>query len=297
MKADQLQHMTVKELRSLAAQLGVAKASRLLKDELIAALSPKPAGGKKASEASPRAAKPAARPAPRRTRKRTSFTAPSGASSSSAVASSAPPQAAPAKPAVAATAPAGLAIPDQYGRDRLVLLVQDPHHIFAYWELRPETVGRAQAQAGGTGTPVLVLRTGATAEYREVDLRGGNYYLAVAPSGSYAAELALRDSNGHLHALAASNTVATPAPSVSTRIDEQWLGVDETFDELLELAGLPGQTRTFSSINAARLAERRLATWTWQESSTVPGPDTSWSSHSLSSHSLSSASLIRSGKS
>ncbi|MBA3937828.1 MAG: DUF4912 domain-containing protein, partial [Planctomycetes bacterium] len=200
---------------------------------------------------------------------------------------------APAKAAIAAAAPAGLAIPDQYGRDRLVLLVQDPHHIFAYWELRPETLGRAQAQAGGTGTPVLVLRSGGTAEYREVDLRGGNYYLAVAPSGSYAAELALRDSKGHLHALAASNTVTTPAPTVSTRVDEQWLGVDETFDELLELAGLPGQTRTFSSITVARLTERRQATWTWQDASTVPGPDTSWSSHSLSSHSLGSGSLVR----
>ena len=181
----------------------------------------------------------------------------------------------------------GLPIPDHYGRDRLVLMVQDPLHIFAYWELQAETVARAINDTHG-GDPVLVIHTSGNTETRSVDLRGGNYYLSVSADQDYEAELALRSTNGALHVLVRSNKVRTPAPSISQRSDEQWMGIENTegsFHELLELAGLPGQVAGANSVS--RLRDQRLATWNWQHSGV-----TSISSAVLSSHNRSSSARL-----
>lgn len=153
----------------------------------------------------------------------------------------------------------GLPIPDRYGRDRLVLMVQDPFHVFAYWEITPETLSRARDAAGG-GATVLLLETPSGLESREVDLAGGNYYLSVAPSTTYGAQLAIRDASGRLHVLAVSNKVQTPSPTVSARQDEAWMAVDETFGELLEIAGLPGAGgSSLARLSSAALQQRMVA--------------------------------------
>lgn len=300
MKPDDLPDLTVKELRELAEKKGVAKAAKLTKSELVAALKPLFKTAARAAKPAKSAAKSPAKPITERSQKKASFTAPRSRRASpgdSGRLASAPPSPAsstalvrPApKPAPAAPKgpDPGLPIPDRYGRDRLVLMVQDPHHLFAYWELSPATLERARSAAGGAGTPVLAISAGGSTEFREVDLRGGNYYLAVAPDRDYTAELALRDPQGRLHVLARSNQVATPAPGVSGRIDEQWMGVDETFHELLELAGLPGGTSSGAG-SAARLSDQRLAAWSWQK-----GVVSTLSSTSLSSSSLSSGARLK----
>lgn len=210
MNADQLAKLTLKDLRALAAGRGVANSAKLKKDELIAALAQAMAGERREPPA------PAAAPA----------------------GSSAPPQAAQAwQPAPPEH---GLPIPDAYGRDRLVLMVQDPSHVFAYWEVTPATLDRIRAEAGGHGAAVLVLHGPGGAEQREVDLAGGNYYLAVAPGSAYEAELCLRAPDGRLIRIAASNRIHTPAAGPSWRTDESWMEVDESFQDLLALAGVPG---------------------------------------------------------
>lgn len=246
--------------------------------------------------------KSSANPVASRTQKKASFTsprsrrAPAGATAR-ALKTPAVPAAAPARMVHQApkAAPAkgpnpGLPVPDHYGRDRLVLMMQDPHHLFAYWELTPAALDRARSAAGGAGTPVLAISAGGTTEFREVDLRGGNYYLAVAPNRDYTAELALRDPQGRLHVLARSNKVMMPAPGVSSRVDEQWMGIDETFHELLELAGLPGGTGSGAG-SAARLSDQRQAAWNWQK-----GGVSTLSSASLSSSALSSGARLKPAK-
>ncbi len=210
MTADQLAQLPLKDLRALAAGRGVAGSAKLRKDQLIAALS-----GIMATE---RREPPAPSAAP--------------------AGSSAPPQ--PVQAWQPAPAEHGLSVPDGYGRDRLVLLVQDPSHVFAYWEVAPGTLDRVRAEAGGHCTAVLVLHGPGGAEQREVDLNGGNYYLAVAPGTEYEAELCLRASDGRLIRIATSNHITTSAAGTSWRTDEAWMEVDESFQDLLALAGVPG---------------------------------------------------------
>jgi hypothetical protein len=296
-----LTSLSTTELLTLAAERGIAKAARMSREDLVAAL-----------QAAPPVAVSA--PAPAAT------AAPAGSSSGGA------PHARPIP-----GPDTGLPIPDRYGHDRLVLLVQDPQHVFAYWEVTAELLDRVQREAGEGATPVLVLLTARGPEQREIDLRGGNYYLSVAPAATYQAQIALRDRRGNLHPLATSNAVTTPAAvAASTAGDEAWMSVDETFHELLSLAGLPGTARD-SSLARLGINESRLTAIAWKEA-LVPAPSAApltgkegpvqpissaalatagkgpemeefmskllssynLSSHSLGSHSLSSSALVES---
>ena len=67
---------------------------------------------------------------------------------------------------------------------------QDPHHIFAYWELSDKALEAARIELGEEGFPVLVIYGPHGPEQRDIDLLGGNYYLSVAPSSTYRASLA-----------------------------------------------------------------------------------------------------------
>ncbi len=247
MPTDALSGLTVKDLRALAAARGIPGAARLHKAELIAALASQPAA-----------------------------VLPETANATSSAGSSSVP-ATPAAPTFVVNH--DLPIPPDYGHDRLVLMVQDPHHLFAYWEITAETLDRVLRESG-SGTPVLVIEGSSGTEQREVDLRGGNYYLTVAPRGTYRAGLALRGSDGRLHVFASSNQVATPPADVSERTDEQWMGVEETFHELLARSGLPGGGAggSGSPSSAALAGDQRIGAWAWKtvpigndSSSKVPG--------------------------
>jgi len=241
-RTDELSRLSLPELRALAAAHGLADVATLDKEALVRRLAarlsaPVPAGAAALGVPSGQVAAPAA--------------APAGSSHS-----------APAAPVRRDGPDPGLPIPDRYGRDRLVLMVQDPFHVFAYWEVTPETAAGAQAAAGPHAATVLLIETPNGQESREVDLAGGNYYLAVAPATAYAAQLAVRDAQGRLHVLARSNRVTTPAANVSTRQDEAWMTVDETFGELLDLAGLPGQSGSSVQRLSSTQFGQRIVTWT-----------------------------------
>lgn len=244
MRTDELSRLSLQELRDLAAAHGVADVATLAKDALVQRLAarlsaPVPAGASALGVPSGQVGAPPASPL-----------------GSSAVAS------APPAPVRRDGPDPGLPIPDRYGRDRLVLMVQDPFHVFAYWEVTPETAASARAAAGEHGATVLLLETPHGQESREVDLGGGNYYLSVAPGTGYAAQLAVRDAQGRLHVLARSNRVTTPAATISSRQDEAWMTVDETFGELLELAGLPGQSGSSVQRLSSTQVGQRIVTWT-----------------------------------
>lgn len=267
-----LEAMNLKDLRALASTLDIPNRSKLRKAELVLALL-----------AAQRPQRRDAAPAPVR------HEAPESVQGQGSSASSMPAQA----PA-AAHGPhgdPGLPLPDSYGRDCVVLMVQDPQHIYAWWELTGPALAQARAEAGPDAAMVLLLRGSHGEEQREVDFAAGNYYFSVAPESTYAVALALRDASGRLIILAQSAAVQTPPMGVSDCVDEEWMAVDETFSELVRRA----QIGDGSLSSAERL--RAMGERTWSQTPVAP-----WfsghlmappSSLALSSTALSSAHLSR----
>lgn len=275
MNIEQLQRQTIKALRDLAASYDIAERDGLSKAELIDAIV--------AVSATASTPAPSAAPVP-------VAGTPEAASAVAATPRSDGPQ----------EADPGLPIPDSYGEDRLVLMVQDPNHLFAYWELTGGALDQAREQLGENGAPVLVLYGDDNTEQRDIDLAGGNYYLAVAPNTAYRADLAIRGSDGRLVVVVASSEVTTPAAGPSERLDEEWMAVDETFSELLSRAGLPGAAGSSADLVASSELQARL----WQVTNVTPVSSAelakelpmglsslSLSSHSLGSHTLGSHTL------
>lgn len=151
----------------------------------------------------------------------------------------------------------GLPIPNKYGKDCLVLLVQDPQHVFAYWEISSDTLSQVRQSIGHDGTPVLVIHSVSGSEQREIDLSGGNYYLAVSPNAGYQAEIALRTIDGRLVSLVRSNSVHMPRSKPSDNIDEEWMVTEDTFTELLLMAHEPGTAGSSATVSAEQLVKAR----------------------------------------
>jgi hypothetical protein len=265
MTPDKLQTLTVKALRQLAADEGLPHRSRMKKNDLISALTETLDDG-------------LSTPTP------TATDASSHREDASSMTAEAPPT------QRHEHGDPGLPIPDYYGHDRLVLLVQDPQHLFAYWELSGDSLDRARRQLSGKADPVLILLRDDGSEQRDIDLSGGNYYLAVAPDQTYRAELALRGEDGRLVRIVASNEVHMPRALPSVNNDEEWMAVDETFSELLVMAGLPGKAGSSMTISREQAMRARL----WHEVDVNPlSSGALVSSAALSSLSLASYHLHR----
>jgi hypothetical protein len=301
-----LETLNLTELKQLARDMDIPNRSKLRKAELILALlkarQPELSAAKAGGEG------PVARAeAP--------FDGETLGSSASSQVDEAPAE----KPEWGPTGDPGLPIPDQYGVDKVSLLVQDPTHLYAWWEFTGSGLAAARAALGEDGTPVLVVYGPNGPEQREIDLAGCSYWLTVTPQTDYRVDIALRDRNGNLQVLASSSPVSTPSAGISENLDEEWMAVDVTFQELVERAGL--EDGQFSSVDRFRSTE--LMTRLWTETKVTPmfsgsifGPPPgggesevgpggipehlsshvlgshSLGSHSLGSHSLSSDSLL-----
>lgn len=243
MMADSLAGLTVQELRVRARELGVTGYSRLRKRELIAACQAAMTGAPiKASAASPReAATVAVEPLP-----------------TSVVAAPTPPPA-PAPPPVSETP---FAFPPSYGVDRAVLLVRDPHWLYAYWDTSAQTW--AMVQESGLADPTRgwrrILRLhdvsqttpdqlGAHTHLFDIDLDEAArdfYFQAPAADRYYLVEYGYLSSNGEFVRLAVSNVTDVPRNAPSDQLDESW---GQLYDEALRLSlagagaarGVPGQ--------------------------------------------------------
>jgi uncharacterized protein len=244
-----LDKQSLKELREMAAKLGVRNRSKMRKRELVEAIS---------------------------TLQQLHQDSIDGMSSSSLSSADLQDQ-----QLVVKQTDTGLPIPPGYDQDRLVLMVQDPNHVFAYWEISHHTLDQIRTRFGRQSASLLLVHTGQSHEQRVIDLAANNYYLAIPPNQDCRVELAVRDETGETHILMSSNTVRTPAHRPSHRTDAEWMDVQESFATLLEMAELPD-----GGLSSADLV-RRLETVKWDVPS-LPSSDTLLSSAALSSGMLSS---------
>ncbi|MEK6548667.1 MAG: DUF4912 domain-containing protein [Nitrospirota bacterium] len=130
-------------------------------------------------------------------------------------------------------------IPDHYGRTELVLMVMDPLHLFAYWEVTPESLREAQdalgAEMDGAGAVVrfydisLIHFDGTNAHHTfdiDIGLEARGWYVPVwTADKSYCADLGFVARTGRFHAIVRSNVIQTPRDGVSGNTDERWMRV------------------------------------------------------------------------
>ncbi|MFL6213558.1 MAG: DUF4912 domain-containing protein [Blastocatellia bacterium] len=114
----------------------------------------------------------------------------------------------------------GLPVPEGYGVDIIRALLQDPFHIFIYWEVRPESLTGltrifSEAEAAEFRT-TLKLREmdGSQEAFFEVGPHG-RYWMMVFPDRTYEFEIGVRSPVYGYISLARSNQVRTPRGTVS----------------------------------------------------------------------------------
>jgi uncharacterized protein len=106
-------------------------------------------------------------------------------------------------------------LPSEYGENSIALITVNPHRVFAFWEVREDTLKIFQ----GTLTMRLYDITGIDFDHRdansyadrEVSERTGDLYLDVSPAKDYVADIGILYSGGIFITIARSHKVSTPA--------------------------------------------------------------------------------------
>jgi hypothetical protein len=212
MTRETLNKMTVKALRDLARELSLSGHTRMKKAELVEAIA--------ARQASPEPA-----PAP--------------------PAVTAAPEAPSSPPAERKVFPPQLSelgeLPQQYGRTQIVLMLQKPGYLYAYWEVREEDLAAARARIGRVDAR-LVMRahnlTGGIHTDIEVHCPVGDWFFHTEWGGvRVRVDIGLRAPDGHFIVLAKSNELELPTGGPSDRVDAEWAVQESEFEALYALSG------------------------------------------------------------
>ena len=159
-------------------------------------------------------------------------------------------------------------LPESYGIARLVLMVRDPHALFAYWEL-PEPAGPLwlcvyETNPAGEGVGAVAGRfpVGTVGRYHLHVPEGGRFYRA-----------ALQDDHGRT--LLLSNVVVTPPGRPSELEEAEWIfrGVLSRWSEAPGGPTSPGLSRR---ITEEWLSSHRPSSFGYTHTSPSPQPGPGW---------------------
>lgn len=157
-------------------------------------------------------------------------------------------------------------LPSRYGDNKIVVLVRDPHWVYAYWEITDERKSHIEKEAQARWDNLRkVLRvydvTGVTFDGTnanrsfDIDLTSdaNNWYINVGePNRAWCVDLGVITSGGRFILIARSNIVSTPRDRASEVVDEEWMSLEEEFAKLYGISGGFG----ISSPQMAQLKKR-----------------------------------------
>lgn len=133
----------------------------------------------------------------------------------------------------------GPALPERYGRDKLVILPKDPSFIFAYWELNKKIEGQMKIRVYA----VNGLRDKTCFDV-SINSDANNWYIKVPwPGAKYRAELGVIK-NGRFIRILSSNTILIPHAGISDEVDEEWMIVKEDLQKIIRDTGLGKASRS-----------------------------------------------------
>ncbi len=111
----------------------------------------------------------------------------------------------------------GPALPQNYGKTRIVLMAVDPWWLHTYWEVTPEDRENVLKIVGDGAREVLRVYNLSDGTHFDIDLIPGvkNWYINVnKPDGKFKVSIGFLDSNGNFYEIASSNEMITPPASV-----------------------------------------------------------------------------------
>lgn len=241
MTVEMLKDCNKKALARMAKDQGIAGWHAMRKDQLIRALTPKPA--KPRGKAAEEKAQPAAIVAPKRP------AASRSAARSSSKNGTAPAVSPPSRSL--APMPGGHRLNHGDGKDRVVMMVRDAFWLHVHWELSQSTLSRAQAALGQDwhgARPILRLMdvssedttSASERQVRDIEIHGGvnNWYIDVnTPQHSYRVDLGYLSRRGKFYVLARSNVVCMPKAGVGNMIDENWASIQDDAEQIYHRSG------------------------------------------------------------
>ena len=139
------------------------------------------------------------------------------------------------------------------GKDRVVLLVLDPHWLHACWNITHRAVDRVRstmAEKWHGAKPFLRLYevaqgpTTSTSErmIRDIEVHGGvrNWFIDVPDSRGYQVALGYKSTDGEFYGIVRSNVVVPPRPGSSDVLEQHWEKVSQDCDRVYSLSAPKG---------------------------------------------------------
>lgn len=163
----------------------------------------------------------------------------------------------------------GLPIPSSYTIDLMRALVQDPFHLFVYWQLKDNPFDRLRRifpDSDGFQTVLKLIDEGAQIAVYFDAAFAREYWFDVFPDRTYRVELGVRSPHHGYIKLLSSQTVATPRGTVSDQAapePEYQIAPDDYLEVLRESHILPERAFTPDGLlpALAETLEERAAVW------------------------------------
>lgn len=143
-----------------------------------------------------------------------------------------------------------LELPRSYGQDRLVLMARDPFWLYAYWEIaaaKESFQASRGRRAWQVSRPVLrvydvtgveAFNGGNANSYVDIPLSADadNWHIEVGnPDRTYCVDLGRLMPNGEFVFLLRSNIVTTPRATLSDRLDEEWMWIEDIYRSITRI--------------------------------------------------------------
>jgi hypothetical protein len=131
-------------------------------------------------------------------------------------------------------------LPQYYGETKIILMVQDPYWMHAYWEINSKTRKKFRIEKGKHNENMTIRVFGADGK-QAVDISinddAHSWYFKVPESAkAYYCEIGYIDEKGNFKAIARSNTVSVPTDKVAP-YDEEWKLSEKEGEEIFKKSG------------------------------------------------------------
>jgi len=150
-------------------------------------------------------------------------------------------------------------IPERYNIDTVVLLPVNPKKEFVYWEVSDETSDRYKRELTLTTIAFILKIFSGDSENKielasiKVDQIGDWYFDLYCPDQNLWAEIGILDNKGNYHPIKSSKKIKMPSDSVCEEIDkETWMTVGKNIEKIFHLSGADDM-KSIEGISSAKL--------------------------------------------